>query len=213
MENVNLLQRMKQQDFAAAQQWSIHINDEVCLVPIGRWILSQVDYVTEMAIWRSESRDSFFARFPFSVESFSNYLMNHAIEDQHNVTFAVMQNDSELLGHVGLSSVNGHQATIDAVMISPRNRSTGLAQVALQALINWASETLSVKHFNLEVLSSNEGAIKLYSRLGFEISSRRNLREVVDGDLTILEECTFGESNVEELKFIMSLVLADSPVA
>lgn len=213
MEKVHALQEMKQEKLQVAQQWLIPIDDEVCLVPIGSWILSQSQYVEEMAIWRSESRSSFFARFPLSIESFRSYLRNHALENPRNVTFAVIRNGSELLGHVGLSSVNVHDATIDAVMIRPESRSSGLAQSSLQTLINWARNTLSMSHFQLEVLSSNESAIKLYSRLGFEISSRHHLRAVVDGDLTVLEECTLEQSDVEELKLIMSLVLADSPVA
>lgn len=213
MEEAVSLQEMKHESIHLAKHWAIPVNNEVFLVPIGSWILSQSQYVKEMAMWRFESRNSFFARFPLSVESFSSYLMTHAIEDQCNVTFAVMQNHSELLGHAGLSSVNGHQATIDAVMIRPENRSSGLAQISLQTLVSWAQKALSVKRFQLEVLSSNESAIKLYSRLGFEISSRRNLREVVNGELKILEECTLEKSDVEELKLIMTLMLADSPVA
>ena len=212
MQKANLLQKMKQQNFELAEQWAIPVNDEVWLVPIGTWMLSHNQYVEEMATWRFASRNSFFARFPFSYESFNAYLVSHAINDQSNLTFAIMRNKSELLGHLGLSSVVSDEATIDAVMIRPSTRSSGLARMALQTLINWSAQTLSVRHFTLEVLSSNEGAIRLYSRLGFEISSRYHLRQVGKGEVTTMEECTLEESNVEELKFVMSLKLIDSPV-
>jgi RimJ/RimL family protein N-acetyltransferase len=212
MESASPLQAMKHVDMDLAERLSIPVTDNVCLVPIGEWILSDNHYVEDMARWRFASRDSFFARFPLSHESFKAYLLNHTINNQRNLTFAIMRHHAELLGHMGLSEVEDSQATIDAVMISPEVRSSGLARFSLEALIAWSAQTLSIDQFKLEVLSSNVGAIRLYTRIGFEVLSQYPLRKVVEGDLTVLEECALVDSNVNELKFVMSLRLTDSPV-
>jgi RimJ/RimL family protein N-acetyltransferase len=196
---------MKRTTIDLAEQWAIPVTGSVRLVPIGAWILNHDQFIADMAYWRFTSRDSFFARFPLSPESFKTYLVDHSLSSQCNLTFAIMRNSAELVGHIGLSEVKFNQASIDAVMISPEARSGGLARLSLESLIDWSELTLSVTHFELEVLSSNAGAIKLYSRCGFEVSEVYPLKEVSDGDMLLLKECGIENSNVEELKFVMSL--------
>ena len=45
----------------------------------------------------------------------------------------------------------------------------GIASILLKTMINWAKENKIIKKLNLEVLSHNESAIKLYKKHGFEM--------------------------------------------
>ncbi len=98
-------------------------------------------------------------------------------------TFIVAENDGKLLGYimcrieVGLSSLGlgglmrkGHVVSIAVI---PQGRRRGLAQ----ALINRALEGMryyKAKQGFLEVRVTNEAAISLYKKLGFEISRTIN---------------------------------------
>jgi ribosomal protein S18 acetylase RimI-like enzyme len=79
----------------------------------------------------------------------------------------------------------------------------------LQALIEWARETLQVRNFGLQVLSSNSKAIKLYSDMGFVISRSQNLIEDPHsewGSLIVGQ----GDANNESLRM---LSMAQNPEA
>lgn len=98
-------------------------------------------------------------------------------------TFIVAENDGKLLGYimcrieVGLSSLGlgglmrkGHVVSIAVI---PQGRRRGLAQ----ALINRALEGMryyKAKQGFLEVRVTNEAAISLYKKLGFEVSRTIN---------------------------------------
>jgi RimJ/RimL family protein N-acetyltransferase len=205
MGNAGLLDIMKQNNLESAEIFTLPINGNVSLVPIGRWIFLHDDFIQLMASWRFQSKNSFFARFPLSAESFTSYLMKHSILDPNTLMFAILDDKSRLIGHVGLSKVTSDSASIDAVMIRPESRSSGLGKLVLSVLIEWADSVLKIDSLELEVLSSNYGAISLYEKLGFKVVSRFSLRRIVEGDREFLLDCEQSETNVEEMKLLMSL--------
>jgi len=89
-------------------------------------------------------------------------------------------------GHLGLDQVTSQTAEIDAVMLSPSAQGRGVAKASLTTLISWSRSCLELDTLTLDVISSNENAIAMYSRLGFEVSSLSPLIELHEGPLTKL---------------------------
>lgn len=204
MNTEELIDQMKQDSLVRATDHAIPINGSVSLVPIGNWIMNNQQFIQAMADWRFQSRDSFFARFPLSTDTFSTYLQNHSIGNSGNITFVLMDADGILHGHMGLSQVKEGRAHIDAVVIRPQSRGGGLAKSGLESLVRWGRDNLGVSVFDLEVLSSNHGALSLYAGMGFTVAEKSHLRETHEGVITSLVECEEKDANVEEFKLLMS---------
>lgn len=200
-----MLDLMKQHELEIAASYSLPLNEDISLVPIGNWILTRNQCIQSMAEWRFQSRENFFARFPLSADTFSQYLKDHSIGNSSNITFALLGKDETLHGHMGLKNITANRATIDAVMIRQESRGGGLAKLGLESLFNWGNNVLRIKSFELEVLSSNSDAISLYSRMGFSEISRSHLRHATAGQTSFLVDCEPEESDAEDFKSVMCL--------
>ena len=143
---------------------------DTLLVPVGYWILNDLELISEMTYWRQAARDNFFARFPASTASFTHYLKEHYLLKKNSILFMIYSEHAGFKGHIGLTQITEGAAEIDAVMLSPSAQWQGLGASSLAALILWGQETFGIDTLTLEVLSSNGPAIALYSKFGFEIT-------------------------------------------
>ncbi len=141
---------------------------ETSLVPIGPWIFAKPQVIRAMTKWRTNARTMFFAQFPESVESMTEYLSSTKIQNTKSVLFLIDGEQEEFLGHLGLKNVSGEAAEIDSVMRNSRIRIPSLMSSALDELVRWSRETLHLGRLSLRVMSHNTRAIELYSRLGFQ---------------------------------------------
>ena len=199
-EKGGLVRSLKHHNFKGAVNESIQIVGEdagVRLIPVGDWILGYSDLILTMCEWRQQSSRNFFARFPSSIGSMREYLLSHSIRQNETILFVIHSESDGFQGHLGLSSITKTSAEIDAVMLSPRLRGQGLFLRALFTLVNWARRHLNTTEFVLDVLSSNEAAIGLYSRLGFKIESLTPLKEVTEGSNIQLTDCSFSERDTD----------------
>lgn len=83
-----------------------------------------------------------------------------------NHVYLVAEEDEKILGYCGLWEVAG-EGQITNVCVAPDHRGKNVATEMLQELLAKAQE-LDVEATTLEVRVSNEPAIKLYEKLGFE---------------------------------------------
>lgn len=83
-----------------------------------------------------------------------------------NHVYLVAEEDENILGYCGLWEVAG-EGQITNVCVAPDHRGKNVATEMLQELLSEA-EKLDVEATTLEVRVSNEPAIKLYEKLGFE---------------------------------------------
>lgn len=198
-EIVNDFQSLKHAHFREASGSAIEIGRKTALVPIGNWILSEVELLESMTTWRSTNMEFFFSRFESSIESTKEYLAKYSISETNRLLFLVMH-DSNALGHLGVSGVIGDYAEIDNVIKSPKwgqLQNAPSMRDCIQKMMEWSNSTLGVRHFGLRVLSSNIRAIKLYSTLGFSIS--QSLPVIEDpkskwGSLVISKDSVVGQS-------------------
>lgn len=106
-------------------------------------------------------------------------------DEQHRGWFSKYQNkDDDFLfvveseGHmVGQASVYDVQedsscAEIGRFLVAPGSRGKGYMGQACELLIHFCANTLNLKYLFLEVIQTNERAIRLYQRNGFSVESR-----------------------------------------
>lgn len=63
--------------------------------------------------------------------------------------------------------LGGREAAIDEIFVAPDHRGKGLGAEALTAFLDWAKDEHLVA-IHLDVAPDNDGARRLYARLGFE---------------------------------------------
>ncbi|MDD5937271.1 MAG: ribosomal protein S18-alanine N-acetyltransferase [Clostridiales bacterium] len=97
---------------------------------------------------------------PWSRESFLSEV------ETPNHIYLVAEEEEDILGYCGLWEVAG-EGQITNVCVAPEHRGKAVATQMLEELLAYAQE-MDIKASTLEVRVSNEPAIRLYEKLGFE---------------------------------------------
>lgn len=205
-ENLNF-SKFKVTDPAEAMSMALRPSSlqDVVLIPIGPWILHEESVIEALAKWRFENREHFFARFPYSSEGMRRYLETLSIGRSDRILFLIQAEDGQPIGHLGLVTKGASLAEVDAIMLAPGATSKGLMFGCLRELIRWSCEVLKIQEFKLEVLSTNDRALRLYRRLGFREVSRSRLRVTINGDMEVMVDAPKEESDFPGERLIMEL--------
>jgi len=76
--------------------------------------------------------------------------------------------DNSLAGYLSAKNLSFRHGTADfGIVLSRHYRGKGLAREAMELFFNYLHGDLHLRKINLEVLSDNEAAIKLYEKFGF----------------------------------------------
>jgi ribosomal protein S18 acetylase RimI-like enzyme len=94
------------------------------------------------------------------------------LSTEENYTFGAFENE-ELIGVVTLLLEKAiqlrHRANIFAMYVTPKKQGLGVGEAILTEAINKAQTLEVIEKVNLSVVSSNEKARKLYTKLGFKV--------------------------------------------
>ncbi len=102
-----------------------------------------------------------------------------------NHIYLVAEENGNILGYCGMWEVAG-EGQITNVCVAPDHRGKGVATMMLEELLNRAAK-LKVGAITLEVRVSNEPAIRLYEKLGFETAGiRKDFYSLPDEDAKIM---------------------------
>ena len=188
----------------------ILVDQATSLVPVGPWIIGEDSLVELMAAWRTSAREMFFAQINPTPLSMKEYLSNHAIEKVDRILFMV-QFQELFAGHIGLSRISDGVAHIDQVMKSPDplpQLPKGVMSKSLIALTEWGHSQLGISRYMLDVISSNDDAIRFYQRLGFEIFLTEPLTEVYENGTKYLRLPKDGDFVISTRKLHMEKLFA-----
>jgi ribosomal-protein-alanine acetyltransferase len=107
---------------------------------------------------------------PWTEKGFLTFLL------RHDTLFLVAEEESEILGYIGVITVLD-EGDITNVAVKQSRQREGLGNLLVSSLLRLADE-LGIKTMHLEVRASNEQALSLYKRNGFEaIGTRHNYYE------------------------------------
>jgi len=147
---------------------SIKVGD-FSLVPVGKYLLDDLDLLDSLASWRNTNVNAYPSRFTATRESTKNWLNNVVINGPDKLLFLVLNPQGKTVGHMGLAAVdnNSHIIEIDNVARWDQDVPKGLFSQALTALIEWARKSMYVDDFILKVFSTNSRAISFYKKNKF----------------------------------------------
>lgn len=110
--------------------------------------------------------------------------------DNENAHFLVARFDRKVLGYIGIHEVCG-EAYIDNIAVNPDYRRLGLGEKLLQAAQKNAFDR-GCEFVTLEVRKSNENAISLYKKIGYQtVGERKNFytNPTENAVIMTLKEC------------------------
>jgi ribosomal-protein-alanine N-acetyltransferase len=117
---------------------------------------------------------------PWSKDAFTNELMSNT----HSI-YMVIQEDDTIIAYAGLWNIVG-EGHITNIAVKKERRGVGFGRKITEALI-YEGKKQGITSFTLEVRVSNENAIKLYEKLGFEIAGlRKNFYDKPNEDAYIM---------------------------
>lgn len=164
------------------------------------------EYIIEqLSEWRNASQHAFLKIFPITIEGTRKWLKCGVLERNDRILFLVVNEQNELLGHVGLSSFNFIKKTceIDNVIKSPSCNKKGLFTSVTNFLANWAYSELQPEKIILRVFSDNSKALALYSRIGFIPTGIIPFMKIEIDDIT---EWIESDKNVDRCFIIMERI-------
>ena len=119
---------------------------------------------------------------PSSVEQLKVVLKHYA--DLNNSIFLLAILDGNIIGQLdfagGLHEKRRHAGVV-STSVHRDYRGQGIGTRLLEGLFEWASSNPHITRVELEVLSNNQQAQDLYSRLGFIIEGIKRSAVIVDG--------------------------------
>jgi RimJ/RimL family protein N-acetyltransferase len=173
-----------------------------CLV-VGSWILECDPWLEQMTRARELNKTMFFARFPPSIDSLKKYLKQGAIENPNQILFLFVDQNGELLGHIGLKMNTFRNFEVDNVLRVSFG-APSLMSIMLGRILEWAIDELDPEEFSLKVMSTNLRAISLYEKHGFVLSERCHLKiETFTTNTSTLVPSDIDHSNTSEEMFTM----------
>ena len=123
-------------------------------------------YLTDPAV---TSQTNYELRSPRDVEMLVQYY-THAYSRHSDVRWAIVNNhDHALVGSCGLSSINErHRRAEIGYDLAPDHWGKGIATEAVTRVLQFAFEELGLNRVEASVMSGNEAAERVLTRLGFQ---------------------------------------------
>ena len=102
-----------------------------------------------------------------------------------NRVFVAMADDGSLVGMVGIArqyrDKTLHRGDIWGVYVTPQQRGHGVGRRLLEAAIRSAREHLKLLQLHLQVISTNQAAVRSYEQAGFVRYGRIPRADIIDG--------------------------------
>jgi hypothetical protein len=197
----NTIQAMKCANLAQAQARAIAVRNKAgeligTLVPVGNWILQDRPTIEAICAWRQAAMRMFLVQFDSSYARPYTSLKDLSIAQEGRLFFMLFDQSNQLIGHLGVSEVNGLGCELDNVMRAAKGGDPRLIYYAEAALLDWCFDSLQVQTCSARVVSYNWMAIQLHEDIGFVAEETLALRKYQDGVWTCHEVVEKSAANV-----------------
>lgn len=161
-------------------------NQEGKVVAYLRPITENVDadmpeWITLLTKWRIENPSLSDNEFVPTEERTKRWLKNSIINSDDKILFMILDVTGRALGHIGLCDFDyeHRRGVVYSVLRGVSGVSAGLMEMSLRCLIEWSSNELGIESFELTTQKTNVKAIRLYEKVGFEITETIPLKKIV----------------------------------
>ncbi len=197
-KKINLFKKISRDD---ANLHGISILDNVgqkigCLLPVGKWILTELGLLEKIAGWRNKFNRMFPSQIKVTVESTILHL--ESLVDKHDsILFLIEDDDRKIIGHIGAINISTTEFELAHLMRGENTKNTEIIYFAEKALIEWCISELGVTEVKIEAMSYNLGAISIHEKMGFELERKIPIRKIDDKDGVKHIACPESEANVK----------------
>jgi len=113
------------------------------------------------------------AEFQFSLEQELEWIAS--LKRNPSELLLIAETDGKVIGNidfqVGKRTRLAHSGEL-GLAVSKEWRSLGVGAVLMDVLMRWAKDNPAIEKVNLRVLNTNERAIRLYRKFGFQVNGR-----------------------------------------
>ncbi|MCP9808659.1 aminotransferase class I/II-fold pyridoxal phosphate-dependent enzyme [Cyanobium sp. HWJ4-Hawea] len=139
------------------------------LIPIGEYILGDLETIDLLAKWRNINVRAYPTRFEATRASTQKWLQQQLASSPNKILFLVTNAQGSVVGHMGLASIDNsaHILELDNISRFSEDLPPNTFSKCLKALLDWAKISMYVEGFSLRVFSTNSRAIRFYQKNKF----------------------------------------------
>lgn len=157
--------------------------ESICayLIPVTELIFEYPSYIEKMVQWRQDNPTVSNNYFQVTKEGTEKWIRKVILEDNKKVFFIIFDKTLKPVGQMGISNLKEEEQSgfIYAVIKGDKNAQKGIMEYCLRGMMAWAKQELHICNFYLDVQETNDRAIALYKRIGFEQIKRIPLEKKV----------------------------------
>jgi perosamine synthetase len=174
------------------------------LLPVCELHLDDASLISTLSSWRRDNASAYPSQFPVTDEGTRSWLSERLLKVPDRLLFLVLDKHGYPVGHLGFANcLNDHcEMEIDNVVRGVRTAPPGIMTEAMQALLNWAEETIGTSAFYLRVFQDNTHAVKFYRALGFKDTGVIPLRKCVQGEVTTYSPLSADDTAAPDKTFL-----------
>ncbi|MGJ9383087.1 N-acetyltransferase family protein [Salipaludibacillus sp. CF4.18] len=138
-------------------------------------LTKRVDESSQYMLWESGERD---------IQTKNQLKMIKGMKDAENSTILVAEKDNDLVGYLIAIGGNARRKRYSAYIvigILKAYRGQGIGTKLFNELEQWAASN-NIRRLELTVVTKNEGGLRLYKKVGFEMEGIKRNSLFIDGD-------------------------------
>ena len=212
-KNLSFLKQTTQLDDLFAK--SIPLADgEGFLVPVCELHATDDGLIAKLARWRAENAFAYPTQFPVTIAGTASWLRSRLLDIEDRVLFLILDRHGNPVGHLGFANAinNEGELEIDNIVRGVKDVQPGIMRSAMQALLNWAEETMGPRVIYLRVMNDNHHAIKFYHKLGFKDGQLVPLRRHEEGERVEYLPLAEDDHNEPDQHFLRMVYAPDRTV-
>ena len=166
------------------------------LVPIGIWLLNDIEMLDKIAEWRRKFDRLFPTRKSIDKETTYNFIKQSYIDNSNAILFFIYTKNKELVGHIGLSKLDHKLFELVNLMRGAQGGDNQLIYFAEIAALNFGFNTGAKSGCFIEMMSYNWIVKDLHERVGFTKVTSYPLKKIVTSNSTVHKKVSEKEKNV-----------------
>ena len=210
MDYRNLILSMKKSTFNDALESSLRVFDINKssigkLVPVGEWLLTDELVLQKITDWRRRFNRMFPTRTSVDSSTTKKYIKNTYVKNNDSIFFLIFTESEELVGHIGLCSLNEKSYELVNLMRGISGGDSDLIYLAEVCLVKFGFGLAGHNECHVEIMSYNWIVRELHEKVGFKKISSWPLFKQDDSTGIRHHKVEISEKNVDYTIDVMSV--------